>query len=421
RQDVPDADAVVTATLVVNGFEAASGATSAHRLVTSAELDPGDFMNEKAIVALGEKIEVKNSILEGNVLLGNDNERNWFWEPGDKFAGDAHPEYPDWYLREKPKKIKDKNYKFKDTEFRGTLYTRDEDLMKLEGDTTTGEIKVTDRAILAPSFDLSFYEDPSDDVVIFEVDPNDKEKGKDKGEDDYRKFKHLDLHETAVFIVERGQKLEFTDVDLRGGMVIIEKPKGWFDGKPDDKEYSYLDKAETKVEFKGVNRIGGGEDGVSSSLGILAPTAKVKSKKDWTTQVEIDDLMAELAEEGLDDEDKAEIQADLDELRTLPKKDDEYKDKRAVLAIEGGTWVNEFEAKKTNFYLDGQLIVTGKKTKIEDAFVKYGQDVVKNPPPGLEFLKAGGEIRDRTIHEAYGFDEDQLRDDLFGGDQGGGY
>jgi len=84
------------------------------------------------------------------------------------------------------------------------------------------------------------------------------------------------------------------------------------------------------------------------------------------------------------------------------------------MSIEGVSYVSRFEAKKTNLYVEGQLLLHGKKTKIEDAFIKYGHDPVGSPPPGLEYLLGAGQILEHTIYEDYGFDEDQLRDDLLG-------
>ena len=279
RLDVPNPDETTTALILATGSDRGPSGESTNRLATAVLLEPSDFLHDKAIVALGEKIEIKNSILEGNVLLGNDNDLNFFWEPGDE-GGNSNGRHNGWYNRKKAKDPKDRNYKFKNTEIRGSLFSRDTETFKMEGDSSLADLQVSQREILTPGFDLSFYEAPSDLIQIFEVDPENWQGDKNK---DYKKFFDLDLDKTAVFIVERGEKVEFTDCTFRGGFVVVEKPKDWFKGEPKEENRSYLKKDKTKIEFKGVTRIGGGDGGASSSLGILAPTARIKSKKDWTT------------------------------------------------------------------------------------------------------------------------------------------
>jgi len=372
RTDVPDADNAVTAVFEIEGVQTVDGVPSRFRLTTSALLTPGDLARTMALVQMGEKLKLKNSFVDGPIALANDPAKNFFWNPGNSVAGTESAAKSDWFNLKKSPKAKKGNYKIEGGEINGALYTRDETLFEAKNDAVIDSVKVTDKDLFSPSFDLDQYRVPSDDTIVMDFTLG-------KGKADDVDIMNLDADKTVVVIVNKGSKVRFENVNLLGGVVILEDDNSGKTGQG----WVFGDK--TKVEIRGSNVFGGGSDGVSESLGILAMGMKVEGKKGWTTQSEIDDIVAELAlKNELTGQEMNDLKDELEELLRLPKKPETHKDDGST-TINGILATSQAKFKKSNLFVNGQVLTFGKKAEFDGAVISYNADVAANPPPGFQY------------------------------------
>ncbi|HEX9792535.1 MAG TPA: hypothetical protein VGC54_00985 [Planctomycetota bacterium] len=116
---------------------------------------------------------------------------------------------------------------------------------------TAREQKQIDQPIHMPRVDMDFYLEPSDRVVIF---------------DGVTALSDVVLEKTAVFVLPPGQSLSLRNVQLRGGAVVWSEP-----------DYDLFGEERGNVKLDGSSSIGGGDGGVSASMGQIAPAYKVRA------------------------------------------------------------------------------------------------------------------------------------------------
>ncbi|MHC4838523.1 MAG: hypothetical protein ACYTF3_10125, partial [Planctomycetota bacterium] len=111
----------------------------------------------------------------------------------------------------------------------------------------SGQVQEED-AVHVPGCKLGSYLDPGPDRVVF---------------DRITSLKEMTLEQTAVFILDPGQTLTLTDVELRGGMVVFTEA-----------DYDPAGPERNQLVLAGNCVIGGGDRGIDG-IGMLAPGCRL--------------------------------------------------------------------------------------------------------------------------------------------------
>jgi hypothetical protein len=187
------------------------------------------------------------------------------------------------------------------------------------------EIVIVDNAV-APAYDLSGFLIPGAGKTIYTG---------------VTSLNGVHTEDTAVFILNPGDKLTLTSCTFRGGMVVYCPTS-----------YNLRDGYRNRVRFKGGTSIGGGTNGVESNLGLLAPAVKLTSAPN------------------------------------------------SGYGVTGFTYVNEVGAMKDTFF-HGQLVVLNQVSNLKDSSIIYDENVAMAPPQSVGFGTSIGSTDIISVYEDF--------------------
>lgn len=151
----------------------------------------------------------------------------------------------------------------------------------------------------------------------------------------------LTLEETAVVILDPGASLTLDDCSFRGGMVIYVEPT-----------YDLRSGPRNEVTLKHSNLFGGGAQGIHPSIGLIAPAAQFRYNSGQEQSF------------------------------------------YGLCYWNASDHVNSGQL----FQVDGQLIIVNDGFQVMHATLIWNENVVRDPPPGIEYQ---GDMPSVDITEAY--------------------
>ncbi|KAA3604899.1 MAG: hypothetical protein DWQ01_20035 [Planctomycetota bacterium] len=282
--------------------------SSRYRIQADINVDPGDLVRSQALVGLGGKMKLHNCSFQGDLTVPDKLGVVW----------DYHPDLMAWL----PAPITSiATLQFTSTALNGTLY-KYTDTVHVDA---SKEIK-TEQEIFMPAWNLDDYIVPGPDRIIYTG---------------VTSLQNVTLDKTAVFILDPGDDLELRDVTFNGGMVVY-----------CESNYDLRSGPRNEIEFKKVNFVGGGDQGIHPHLGLLAPACEVEESGSME------------------------------------------------ITIEGFSFCNRLD-KVTHLDVYGQMVVVDEMDNLNNAHFYYRDTVTDTPPPGIDYRGPKREIDILSIREAY--------------------
>ena len=214
------------------------------QLGSAIQVFPGEAgTSELALIALGDDFKMKHGMVYGDVLVSDKANKVNDWVFNESGIGSYQQGGAD---------IAGETI-FICTGVDGTVYKFDDEADDYQwlGD----EVVITENS-QAPAWDLEDWIVPGPGKVIFD--------GVTSMSNEY-------YDETAVFILDEGEKLVLKGCTFAGGLVVY-----------CPKDYDLRQGYRNLVKFKNGTCVGGGDEGVEPNIGIIAPGGKLSTDCDGT-------------------------------------------------------------------------------------------------------------------------------------------
>jgi len=281
------------------------------RIEATIHVNPGDPVRTKALASLGGKLNMEDGSVQGDLLITdslgvvNDYIPGTGWVPGGAGTMDE--------------------FEFEEVAMSGNLLKYDSQREYFESGVP--EITISD-SVNMPAWDLEDYLDPGPDRVIFQG---------------VEELKDVTLDETAVFVLAPGADLKLENVSLKGGVVVYTEGSWNLRGAP-----------RNRVVLSHQVDIGGGQDGIHPSIGLIAPASEILTEN------------------------------------SLPK---------SILGFS--FWHSAHASDATDLKLTGQIVVVNEIDDLEHATIVYDPKVAKNPPLGIQYFGSMPAINVTKVRESY--------------------